>query len=163
MEIPEFNRHRIHKQLIKIISHIQTARHQLVLCDEHEKVIRNASNIPGIATLQLNFSLMCDEISLNRMRLSTLINLYSTTADTVEKAMDNPNNTAPPIRGKFLEIPGVTHLQRQLIREGHMPYEDNPTHYIQVPTNQNTKPKQPKPVNPDPKKKPKKKRKDMPL
>lgn len=165
MEIPEFNRHRIRAQLIKIIAHVHEARRQLNLCDDHEKIIRNASNIKGIATLQLDFkSNICERLNDYRNSLSCFIQITAATITVLEQAMDNPNNTMPPERGRFLALVDRTPLQRTLIRDGLMPYSDQPTHYHQVPTDQNLKPHKPRklPV-PTLRKKPKPKRKDMPL
>lgn len=164
MEIPEFNRHRIRAQIIKIIAHVHEARKQLTLCDEHEKIIRNASNLEGIATLQLDFKILCDNIDFLRDTATLRIMQLSEAALILYNAMDNPNNTMPPMHGRFLALVDRTPLQRTLIREGLMPYSDLPTHYHQIPKDQNLKPGKPRklPPKPTPKKR-KPKRKDMPL
>lgn len=166
MEIPEFNRHRMRTQIIKIIVHVYEAQKQLNLCDDHEKIIRNASLLPGIATLQLDFkSTICEGLDQLRSDLTTFITLAGATNDILEAGMDNPNNTSPPERGRFLALVDRTPLQRQLIREGHMPYSDIPKHYHQVPVNQNLSPHKPRKHNPDPPKKriKRKPRNEMPM
>ena len=149
MEIGEHNRHRIRTQIIKIIAHLHEARRQLTLCEDHDKVVRNAGKIEGIATLQLDTGNISETLDSTRQALQLSISECVRQADVLRNAMDNPYNTPPPITGRFLSLAKLTESQRQMVRAGDMPYSDCPTNFGVVPTDQNKKPPKPRKV-PDP-------------
>jgi hypothetical protein len=164
MELPEYNRHRIRTQLIKIIARLREARMEINLSDTNIKIIRNAQTLEGIATLQLDFTDAIAQIDAVTDQIASTINTLVSQADILRQAMEHPDAPAPPLTGAFLSFPNLTAEQRSLAREGHLPYTDTPTHH--TPANPNRPPATPAPLPekvllPYPKRR--KPRNDMPI
>ena len=167
MEIPEFNRHRIRTQLLKIIAHLRDARMDINQCEEHLHIVEPASNIEGVATLQLDTLGFCKLIDVIASMTDSAIGEASNIANKLKESMEHPLDLHPPISGKHLLLPGMTAMQRHLIRSGAMEHSDVPTHATVIDPNHHNRPR--KPINPKrtpplpPKYKPKKKRNEMPI
>jgi len=166
MEPPEFHKHRIRTQLLKIIGHLREARMELNRCDDHMKYVQNASEIEALATLQLETKVVPQIIQNLNDEITKGIDHCVNQAAILQSAMANPNNKMPPIVGRFLSLSGLTRTQKILATEGHLPYSDQPTHHFVIDPNQQRKPAKPRKL-PDViiiKQKPRrKKRNEMPI
>lgn len=143
MQLPEFNRHRIRAQLLKIIAHLHEARKQIHLCEDHEKIVRNANKIVGIAPLQLDTPGFTERVDALSANITLVITEGVSQADALRDSMDNPNNRTPPITGRFLSLEGLTAEQRSLARDGRLPHSDIPTHHPVIDPLHQTKPPKP--------------------
>jgi len=146
MEIAEIHKHRIRAQLIKIIGHLREARVALNYSQDNVKVVKNAQDIKEIATLQLDTASIPTRIEAVSDEIEKVISHLVSQAEILRSSMDNPNNRPPPIVGRFLSLAGLTTMQRQMARDGSLPYSDTPTHYPIIDPNRQDPPPTPKPL-----------------
>lgn len=164
MEVPEANRHRIRGQLIKIIGHLHKARHEINHCELHAKMVRNAKDIPGIATLQLDFTTWLNNVGNISNIINAAIGEGAAMSADIKGIMIQPNNSPPPLYGKHTQLDHLTPIQRIMIREGKLNLAPTvPTHYPIISTDTKPPPKPRKLPLPLPKRKRRKPDSRMPI
>lgn len=164
MEIPEANRHRIRGQLIKIIAHLHKARHEINHCELHAKMVRNAKDIDGIATLQLDFKGWLYLLDVIQAQIDSSIGEAAHMAFKIKEIMVQPHNSPPPLYGRHTQLDNLTPIQRILVREGKLNLEPTvPTHFHIIPNTTKPKPKSRKLPPPLPKRKRRKPDNRMPI